>query len=1539
MKHLKLFFALFAMLALGVSNAWAETASFSYTHLKGQGASGSGADFTGATIDNIFMSGKGNGNNSYTQIYANGYLTFTPTNATITKIVLTASTASYAKTWSASSGSVSVSDKVITWTGTSDTEVKLTNTATAQARIVSMEVTYTPSAGGDEPPTPTTTYTIKWHTAKGVTTDVTLNEGATITKPATEPIMTGYEFMGWTASCDVASDGSDFTAIENFGTADSDKDFYAVFAVETTSGGGGTTTETLKGSDVTYSSTSSGYKSFTATTASGTWTGTANYNTQGYIQINKNRKNYHIGSPVFASNVKSIKFTTTNSSAANRTFYICSSNSTAEPTSGDLGSHKTTTVNESFTIDLTTDAKQFYIYSSGAVYISQIDVTYSGGGTTTYDNYITTCASGIEYIELGDDFKWSVAEAEVTIDATDNVFPTLTNTHNVPVTYSSSDDAIASIASDGTVTLNKEGTVTITAKYAGGTSAGDGKEYKAKTVTYSLKVNKAVAQPTGTMYVKVTDAVTDGEYLIVYEAGNVAFNGALTTLDAVGNTIQVEINSNTIAGNTEIDAATFTIASMTGGHSIQSKSGTYIGRTASGNGMNTGSSAILNIISITGGAVKVAGSGSGASASLQYYTQSGSERFRYYTSSQKSIALYKKVDPNAVVEPQFKLAAGEYYGTQSVEITCATTGAEIYYTLNGTDPTSASTKYTGAISIASTTTVKAIAVKGENSSAVVSATYTILTPLATMQEIFDKATAVGGTATQVHITMNNWVVTGVKNSNAYVTDGTKGLIIYTASHGFNVGDILSGTVACKVQLYNGSSELTELTSTTEGLTVTTGGVVTPVVVNDVTTLGGVNTGSVIKITGPCTVDGTKYYVAGVQLYNSLYTYTNPEEGYNYECTGVYLQYNTTKEILPRKAEDLVKIETQQPAGISFAVTEHTAEVGAAEFAEPTLTNPNSLTVTYKTSDETLATVNATTGEVTIGNKEGKVTITASFAGDEDYVAGTASYNITITDPSISEATFVAATDLGNTTRGEGSIAKSPITFACSDGILGNGSEYRLYQDANITFAAENGYAITKVVITSTASGTSEYGPAKLSTEEGTYTYSGKEGTWVGEAQTVTFTATAQSRAKLITVYYKTDNRQDAGLAWSTENVSITLGDAFTAPILSNPNGLTLTCTSDNENLATVTNAGVVTLKSGVIGKATITAKFDGNSNYKDATVTCTITVNPKTENVVILAEYNGQWYALKNVEETAGKVLAALPVNYVGGKLYNVEEADKATIEWQRAAVTDGIIFKNGENYIYGTAGSTDLKLSTTECAWTLDGSTYKIGNRTFIYRAQANGFKNYNATTTPGTDDYSNLPVVTAPVYATGDAYGRSVNLGEDGYRYGTICLPFGSTNFTGAEFFECVGKEEGKVYIASVTTLEAGKPYIFKATAAELAVYSDGTTAPAGNHNGLYGTFNNEIVVAAGDYILLNNELRPSDGTAKVNENRAYLVMSKVPEGAPTKMPGRRYVSMSVTGENEATGFENIITTNAPVKVIENGQLIIIRNGEKFNAQGQKL
>ena len=65
----------------------------------------------------------------------------------------------------------------------------------------------------------------------------------------------------------------------------------------------------------------------------------------------------------------------------------------------------------------------------------------------------------------------------------------------------------------------------------------------------------------------------------------------------------------------------------------------------------------------------------------------------------------------AVSKPRFSLASGEYNGTQKVEITCATDGAKIYYTTDGTDPSASSTEYTGEITVSASMKLKAVGVK------------------------------------------------------------------------------------------------------------------------------------------------------------------------------------------------------------------------------------------------------------------------------------------------------------------------------------------------------------------------------------------------------------------------------------------------------------------------------------------------------------------------------------------------------------------------------------------------------------------------------------------------------------------------------------------------------------------------------------------------------------------------------------------------------------------------------------------------------------
>lgn len=82
--------------------------------------------------------------------------------------------------------------------------------------------------------------------------------------------------------------------------------------------------------------------------------------------------------------------------------------------------------------------------------------------------------------------------------------------------------------------------------------------------------------------------------------------------------------------------------------------------------------------------------------------------------------------PAQVKTPTFSVSEGSYIENQSVTISCATDGATIYYTTDGNDPTTSSSTYSSALSITSTTTVKAMAVKsGLTDSEIASATYTI----------------------------------------------------------------------------------------------------------------------------------------------------------------------------------------------------------------------------------------------------------------------------------------------------------------------------------------------------------------------------------------------------------------------------------------------------------------------------------------------------------------------------------------------------------------------------------------------------------------------------------------------------------------------------------------------------------------------------------------------------------------------------------------------------------------------------------------------
>ena len=240
------------------------------------------------------------------------------------------------------------------------------------------------------------------------------------------------------------------------------------------------------------------------------------------------------------------------------------------------------------------------------------------------------------------------------------------------------------------------------------------------------KTEQGTGTATPARYVKVTSAPNDwsGDYLIVYEDIEVAFNGGLSTLDATSNYIDVDINNGVIASTATTDAAKFTIASMTTGYSIKSASGYYIGRIANSNGMNTSmTDQYSNNFSISGGTVTITSS---SNPTLKFNSDNNQKRFRYFKSGQQDIVLYKyepatatdvtTYNSNPVCSYMVYVDGNMQNGTVTVDPATATTeGAAIGSTVTLT-PVPATGYHFGSWNVTKlgTTTVENVEVSANN---------------------------------------------------------------------------------------------------------------------------------------------------------------------------------------------------------------------------------------------------------------------------------------------------------------------------------------------------------------------------------------------------------------------------------------------------------------------------------------------------------------------------------------------------------------------------------------------------------------------------------------------------------------------------------------------------------------------------------------------------------------------------------------------------------------------------------------------------------
>ena len=192
----------------------------------------------------------------------------------------------------------------------------------------------------------------------------------------------------------------------------------------------------------------------------------------------------------------------------------------------------------------------------------------------------------------------------------------------------------------------------------------------------------------------------------------------------------------------------------------------------------------------------------------------------------------------------------------------------------------------------------------------------------------------------------------------------------------------------------------------------------------------------------------------------------------------------------------------------------------------------------------------------------------------------------------------------------------------------------------------------------------------------------------------------------------------------------------------------------------------------------------------------------------------------------------------------------------------------------------------------------------------------------------------VTDIVLVMEEPYTRTVTNGN----YGTICLPRASSVIEGATIYQVVGGNASEgITIEEVASMEAGKPYIFLASADQLTVTMTGARADLQDANGLIGNLGEAAITVPMDaYVLKNNLLYLVNSAVTIAPNRAYINMSAITSIAPAPGRNRRVIAV----ENQATGIEDASATfGGPEKIFENGVLYILRDGVKYNATGARV
>mgnify|MGYP001515090204 FL=1 len=307
-------------------------------------------------------------------------------------------------------------------------------------------------------------------------------------------------------------------------------------------------------------------------------------------------------------------------------------------------------------------------------------------------------------------------------------------------------------------------------------------------------------------------------------------------------------------------------------------------------------------------------------------------------------------------------------------------------------------------------------------------------------------------------------------------------------------------------------------------------------------------------------------------------------------------------------------------GTDITLTEGKTDAGT-DFTGYTATEANNIAgnITYAASGDAVATVDPTTGAVTINpSVYGTTTITATFtpADPTQYSGSTATYQITNKKAvDLSEIVFDVSEDKVSGTS-KLTLTKSIVKINTSSGALGKYTDYRFYKDSKTTFSLTDP---TRVITSIKFVGGSAYG--NFTTDKPNYDKT--TGTWTGYEESVKFTA--ESKVDDVTQIIVTTAEKKAAPALSFAEATVTkelVAGTIALQTITKPEDLdasAITYASSDDATAKVEGNTIHMYKT---GEVTITATSAATSNYAAGTASYNLIISDSRKDAALAVKEN-----------------------------------------------------------------------------------------------------------------------------------------------------------------------------------------------------------------------------------------------------------------------------------------------------------------------------